>query len=126
MDISNYLAYLNSIHAKEASDSKIPVTILGFSQGAATATRWALQGNIPFQRLVLWAGIFPPDMDFEAGHKILEPKEVVAVYGKHDPFLTPARIGEMKDLSDKLGIKPRTVEFDGKHEVDELTLRQLI
>lgn len=126
MDIVNYVALLDTIHQKETADLKIPITILGFSQGAATATRWALNGNVDFARLILWAGIFPPDMDFDAGHDILQSKQVIAVFGDQDPFVTPERLKEMKALSDQLVIDPRIISFDGKHDLDEATLRQLI
>jgi len=126
MDIANYLTCLNAINALEAKGINVPVTILGFSQGAATATRWVLQGTVQFQRLILWAGIFPPDMDFEAGHKVLASKDVLAVFGNHDPFVTPARLQEMNMLCDKLGIQPHVIRFEGRHEIDEATHLGLI
>ena len=126
MDIENYIAFLEAIYRKETANLKIPVTILGFSQGAATASRWALQGNIDFGRLILWAGIFPPDMDFKAGQHILQSKKVIAVFGDQDPFVTPDRLTEMKMLSDKLGIDPQVIRYEGKHDLDEATLGQLI
>ena len=126
MDIENYLSYLDAIQKKETVDLKIPTTILGFSQGAATATRWALEGNIHFERLVLWAGIFPPDMNFEEGHRILRSKKVIAVFGDQDPFVTPERLREMNTLSGQLGIEPEMIRFNGSHDLDEVTLLRLI
>src|SRR5688500_17677253 len=58
-DICNYIEFLNAVYQKEAPQKNVPVTVLGFSQGAATATRWVLDGTIPFNRLILWAGILP-------------------------------------------------------------------
>lgn len=125
-DIENYLAYLNSVFSREIGDRKdLDVTVLGFSQGAATASRWALADAIYFQRLILWAGIFPPDMDFEKGKLLLPGKDVTVVYGKNDPFLSESRVGEMKTLSEKLGITPAELVFDGAHEIHEPTLLQL-
>ena len=126
MDIENNLAYLNELYVKEVRNAAIPVTILGFSQGAATASRWALDGKIGFNRLILWAGILPPDMDFDTGKEILHGKEVILAYGKHDPFLNDSRFAEMKLLSEKLGIVPRVVEFDGAHQMNEQVLTGFI
>jgi predicted esterase len=127
MDIENYITYLDTIHKKEMSGlKKIPVTILGFSQGAATATRWALQGKIDFEQLILWAGIFPPDMDFAIGHQILQSKKVMAVFGNEDPLVTPERIREMNSLSSQLGIDPAIINFVGGHDIDESTLQNLV
>jgi predicted esterase len=122
-DIENYLKYLNRIYEKEVgSDLSIPVTILGFSQGAATASRWIGNGEINFHRFILWAGVFPPDMDFDATKKILIDKEVYLVYGNTDPLIHADQIEKMKTLADQLGILPETKVFDGKHDIDSTTL----
>jgi predicted esterase len=127
VDIQNYLAYLNVIDQKVVGNiMNIPVTILGFSQGAATASRWAAEGKVNFQRLILWAGVFPPDMDFHSAHQILEHKETCFVYGTSDPFINDSRFAEMNLLTAKLGITPRVISFDGKHEMDSATLLKLI
>lgn len=125
-DIENYLTYLDSVFKREVSrDKNLDITILGFSQGAATASRWALSNSIPFRRLILWAGILPNDMDFEKGKQLLKEKDVTIVYGKHDPFLTESRFGEMKMLSEKLELTPNQIAFDGAHEIHEATLLTL-
>lgn len=122
-DIENYITYLNSVLQREAGTYKNPdVTILGFSQGAATASRWALSNSVYFRRLILWAGILPADMDFEKGKQLLKTKDITIVYGKHDPFLNESRLGEMRTLSEKLEIAPDPIVFDGAHEIHEPTL----
>lgn len=126
-DINNYLAYLDTVFEREIGMRKdLNVTLLGFSQGAATVSRWALSTNIYFNRLMLWAGILPPDMDFEKGKQLLKNKDVKVIYGKHDPFLTESRFGEMKSLSAKLEITAEEIVFDGAHEIHEPTLMTLI
>lgn len=125
-DIENYITYLDSIYNQEVKSKGInlPVTVLGFSQGAATATRWILNEKIPFDQFVLWAGIFPTDMNFDKGHSLLANKKVITVFGTEDPFITPPRIKELKDLIDKIGIEPENLSFKGKHEMnDELLLK---
>lgn len=126
-DIENYLTYLDTVFEREIGTRKdLNVTLLGFSQGAATVSRWALSQNIYFNRLMLWAGILPPDMDFEKGKRLFKEKAVTVVYGKNDPFLTESRFGEMKALAEKLEIAPKEIVFDGAHEIHEPTLRLLI
>lgn len=118
MDIDNYIAYLDRVYEKELKGSTIPVTLFGFSQGCATVCRWATQGRLSFERLILWAGLFPPDMDFARGHQVLEGKKTYAVAGKQDPFLIPERMKEFDDLATKLDITPIKVNFEGKHELN--------
>lgn len=126
-DIQNYLQYLNAVYAREIPvDNKVPITILGFSQGAATATRWALDGKVAFDRLLLWAGIFPPDIDFASGKLVLKNKTTSIVYGTADPFLKDERFAEMKLLAEKLEINPDVHTFEGGHDIDEKTLLKFI
>ncbi len=122
-DIENYLEYLNQIYKKEkGSDLPIPITILGFSQGAATASRWIGNGKISFDRFILWAGVFPPDMDFEITKELLKGKETFLVYGNADPFINVDQIAEIKMLAEKLNISPVTRVFEGKHDIDSQML----
>ena len=127
MDIDNYITYLNAVYQHEMRMyPQLPVTILGFSQGAATVSRWVLDQQVSFSRLILWAGIFPDDMDFEKGKEVLKEKDVKLIYGRNDPFLTDKRTLEMKHLAQKMGVHSLPVTFDGAHELHEETLLKLI
>jgi predicted esterase len=125
-DIENYVNFLQAIYHMEVPTShNLKITILGFSQGSATATRWVLTGKPQFQRFILWAGIFPPDMNFEKGKTILKDKDIVTVFGNEDPFITPARLEEMNTLTAKLDLHPHKMEFIGKHEMNDEVLGKL-
>ncbi len=127
MDIDNYLSYLDTVYEKELESFKqIPVTLFGFSQGCATVCRWALQGNVKFDRLILWAGLFPPDMDLKTGSEVLASKKSFMVVGDQDPFVTPARITEFDEFAFRLRIEPKKIIFSGKHEINERVLEELI
>jgi len=127
MDIENYIHYLNTIYHQEIGSSfSPPVTVLGFSQGAATASRWITEKMVKFNRLILWAGILPPDMNFEMGKEVLKDKETYFVYGKSDPFISDNRFAEMQLLASKLDITPHRIEFEGAHEIDEPTLSTFV
>lgn len=127
MDIDNYLSYLDMVYEKELKPfARVPVTLLGFSQGCATVCRWAANGTITFDRLILWAGLFPPDMDFKAGNNALASRKILMVVGDQDPFVTPARMTEFDQLASQLGIQPEKIIFSGKHEINEGVLKQLI
>ncbi len=125
MDIENYISYLDAILKIENPPAHIPTTLFGFSQGAATAARWAMNGKINFDRLILWAGLFPPDMDFEKGAVLLKSKKIIEVLGKQDQFITKEKVEEMMQLNQKLKINPTIIEFEGKHEIDERVLGEI-
>jgi len=126
MDIENYINYLNSVFEKELNElsGRVPVTVFGFSQGCATACRWAVEGQLRFERLILWAGLFPPDMDFDKGHRVLSSKKTYMVVGKQDPYLNEARMKEFDELAGKLDIVPEKILFEGKHELNEEVLKR--
>ena len=128
MDIVNYLNYLDTVFQKETQhlSSIPPVTVLGFSQGAATATRWVMHQSVNVDRLILWAGLLPHDMNFDEGKKLLARKQVIHVYGTDDPFVTDSRFSEMKVLAGRLAEVPTIIRFDGKHELHEPTLLSLV
>ena len=124
-DIENYVAYLNGIHHKEIGGRKIKTTLFGFSQGAATAVRWAMNQQVEFDRLILWAGLFPPDINFEKGAELFKYKDVIEVLGKQDQFITEDRIQEMIKLNERLKINPKIIEFEGVHEINQEILMNL-
>jgi predicted esterase len=124
-DISNYLEFLDSIYRTEVSNKSIDVTVLGFSQGSATASRWVTEGKINFDRLILWAGMFPPDMDFNNASTMLKNKKVSLVYGTKDRFITDERFAEMELVTGRLGTTVDKISFDGGHEIDETTLNNI-
>lgn len=125
-DIDNYLSYLNKVYTSLQLNPDIPITILGFSQGAATASRWVCDGKVAFERLVLWSGVFPPDMNIEAGKDLLKGKTIAFVYGQADQFLDDNRFSSMQQISAKLDINPDVIRFDGGHELDDTTLLRFV
>lgn len=125
-DIENYVNYLNTLYTHVHLPSSIPVTVFGFSQGAATVSRWISDGKISFDRMILWSGIFPPDMNIPSAKAVLRDKEIVVVYGKKDPFLDNNQFASMDSIVSKLEIHPRVVSFEGGHVIPEDILKKLI
>ncbi|MBX2973634.1 MAG: hypothetical protein KF797_11055, partial [Flavobacteriales bacterium] len=61
-EIGDQCTYLDALAAElRGHRTDVPVHVLGFSQGVATACRWSLLGRTPIGRLVLWAGAIPPE-----------------------------------------------------------------
>ena len=81
---------------------------------------------LKFERVILWAGLFPPDLDFVKGNTVLSRVKTYMVIGNDDPFLTPDRIKEFDQLAAQLGIQPEKITFEGKHEINEEVLRGFI
>jgi len=126
-DIDNYISYLNTIHSsisKNLRDST-KVSVLGFSQGAATASRWIAKSNFSIDQLVLWAGIFPPDLDYPNEKEKFRNLKLHYVYGLNDPYILKNRLNEMDEISKKLEVKPAVITFDGEHTINDEPLKKI-
>jgi len=121
-DIENYTLYLNTLYKSFDFNNQIKITVLGFSQGAATASRWLASGEIHTDRLLLWAGIFPPDMNVINMRKAVRDTEVFNIYGKKDPFLNSGKLEEQKEIVNQLQLSIKNISFEGVHDIDASTL----
>lgn len=129
IDIDNYINYLEAVYEQVtssiASKHTIQFTFLGFSQGAATVTRWLQYHSNDFKRLIIWAGSFPYDMNIaKLSHK-LNQKSVFMVRGTEDPFIKEEVKEQQQKFINQLGISVRHFTFKGKHELDSNTLQEI-
>lgn len=127
VDITNYVSYLHAVlEDVYFGDSSCKITLLGFSQGAATVTRWIQQFRINFDRLILWSGAFPHDMEIPVVQRKLENKEIWMVRGDDDAFIDEERQKEQQRLIDEIGVEVKQKIFKGGHDIDEATLQSFV
>ena len=126
-EIEDYVSYLNQLTDMllAAVPTTVGVTVLGFSQGAATASRWLTRARFKPARLVLWAGVFPPDMDLPVAAALLRNLPVTLVAGTEDPFVTPEKLAAQQQFLGNLGVEPEVWTFSGQHTLHAETLRQI-
>jgi predicted esterase len=124
-EIRDYVRYLDRV-ADEVAAERRRLTVLGFSQGAATATRWVVEGRHRPARLLLWGEVLPHDLDPVRGAEALRDVELVLVRGSEDRALTPERVAWEAGLLESAGIVHRVVTYDGGHEIDPATLSELV
>ncbi len=127
-EINDYVAYLNQLAASilPRTSAEVQMTVLGFSQGAATVCRWLARATFRPARLVLWAGTFPPDMDFQEAAHLLRGLPVTLVYGDADEFVKPADIELQRAFLRSFGVEPEVLTFVGTHTLHTATLLQLV
>ncbi len=126
-EIDDYVAYLSRLTAHEhAGSPAAPKTLLGFSQGVATAARLAVFGSVRFSRLILWGDTLPPDLDMAATAVRLGGLELILVRGSTDGAVGGARAEEEARRLDAAGIAYRRVAYQGGHDVDAEALRGLV
>jgi predicted esterase len=121
-EIADYVEYLDAIwRATAATASR--VTVLGFSQGVATAARWIALGNGRADRFIAWAGQIPPEVD-PAAFKGLSGG-LSMVVGSTDEYAPWIAEGDHDARFVKAGVTPQHLTFDGGHRMDRVTLETL-
>jgi len=129
-EIEDYVQYLDAVYLDmfgSLDRSQVTVHALGFSQGAATVSRWTGLGRAKVDRVTLWGGEFPPDLDLalETVADRLRAARLSLVYGRADQFITPKVIREMADRLRAHNVPYREIPFDGGHELNATVLREL-
>jgi predicted esterase len=127
-EIENYVGYLDALHDavfEHVDRRAAAVTVLGFSQGAATASRWVAYGRSRVERLVLWGGLLPPDLDLAAAHDRFARLSLVLVAGRRDRFLDEHTLSEQVSALERAGLTPRLVRPPGAHGLNAEVLADL-
>ena len=119
-EIDDYVRYLDTLYGALAI-TRANVTALGFSQGTATACRWAALGASRVDRLILWGGEVPPDLDLQR----LRVPRLELVYGTRDQFFTPKIVAANEARLREYRINYELISFDGAHEIDATTLSRV-
>lgn len=128
-EIRDYVAYLDHLHdeiVKRVGAAPPPVTVLGFSQGVATAARWVTHGAVEPVRLVFWGDFTPPDLDIERAALALADVDVVMVRGDEDDALAPTLASEEAARLTGGAISYRTQTYRGGHDIDPEALKALV
>jgi dienelactone hydrolase len=144
-EIRDYIAYLNQVYClilEQQGSRPAVIGLLGFSQGASTASRWIaacstpgagdvsgdgdLSGSGLFDRLVLWGGTPATELrnlDFQTG---IAPCRTDWVTGTDDRFTPPEKLHELLPLMNAESNPIRITTFDGKHELPPDVLREIL
>ena len=126
-EIDDYVGYLDHVATTLLGEigKSARVTALGFSQGAATAARWAALGKTKIERLVVWGGTLPTDLPNATGAALFRGAAVTLVGGRKDKLATPEALErDRKALSDR-GIAVSLYWHDGGHSLSSATLREI-
>ena len=123
-EIGDYVGYLDRLFDDVIGGRAMKVTVLGFSQGVATACRWLARGKAKAHRLILWAGPLPPELDTDFATP-LRGTEVVRVLGDNDDLADPAAILAEDAQFARMGLQGELVRFAGGHQMDAATLARL-
>lgn len=127
-EIADYVEYLDGLHGEvvgEPGRERPRIVVLGFSQGAATATRWLMHGHARIDRLILWGGLIPPDTDLSNGHAALRHVPLTIVVGDRDHYVTSATLADESSRLNAAGIPFELMTFDGGHVISRSVFPKL-
>ena len=118
-EIDDYVHYLDVVFSEVTQERRPPGGIheLGFSQGTATAFRWLVLGRARAQRLILWGGEVPPDLDLVRARERWADTAVVFVAGSGDRFITPKILARDEQRLKEHEIRYEIERFEGGHEI---------
>lgn len=127
-EIEDYVGYLDLLYDEIFSmvpRKSIRLWVLGFSQGAATVARWVARGKADPDRMVLWAGVLPPELTANDAAALARRSPLTVVLGRQDDFARPELVAAQESRLRELGVSHQIVRFDGGHEIVPAALRSL-
>jgi predicted esterase len=127
-DVADYVEYLDALYDDIAAgpvQGGARVNVIGFSQGAATATRWATHGRASISRLVLWGGLLPPETDLSRGPATIRDARLTLVLGARDQYIDAPALAAERARLDAARIPHDVIEFDGGHVISRAVFSRL-
>ena len=126
-EINDHIGFLNQLAALVLAKCPpdVEITVLGFSQGTATVSRWLTRAFFHPARLILWAGGFPEDITPETAQKLLQGLPVAVVIGSDDEYISLAQAGQQQRQLQLFGAAAQLLTFTGKHALNRAMLEKL-
>jgi predicted esterase len=126
-EIADNVAYLDALarHVfRQVERERVLLRVVGFSQGAFAAARWAAQGTTTVDQLILWGGSLPPELDLQAAPK-LSRLPVLIVWGEADQYYDATKVAHDERRLTEAGIACRVVTFAGGHQLSRELLQRI-
>ena len=127
-EIGDYVRYLDLVHEEiftVVDRARVSLWVLGFSQGVATVARWVARGKVSPDRVVLFAGVLPPELDSVEASRLAAKSPLTVVLGTTDEFARPELVAQQDKRLREFGIPYKTIRFEGGHEIKPGVLKQI-
>ncbi|ALW85979.1 phospholipase [Hymenobacter sedentarius] len=126
-EIDDHVNFLNQLADQVLAlcAANVQVTVLGFSQGTATVSRWLTRAHFAPASLIVWAGSFPEDLAPAAAQRLLAGLSLTLVLGTEDQYISLLQMQKQQEQLQQLGATPKLITFAGKHEMNRAVLEAL-
>lgn len=114
-EIRDYVEYLDRVREQVSPGGR--TVVLGFSQGAETASRWAVLGAVRPSQLILWGGGLAADLDPAGTAAALAGTVVTFVVGDQDAWAAERAASGLSLLAAG-GVTAGRVDYGGGHRID--------
>lgn len=126
-EVADYVSYLDDVAAwiRRELGCELAPTVLGFSQGVATAWRWTVLGSVRPLRLIACGAGIPPDLDLAAARERLASVSLDFVRGVDERYHTAEWAERDRARLAELDLTCNVREFVGGHELPPAVLADL-
>ncbi len=127
LDIENNLNYLETLVKSELNNitlSNKKLVVLGFSQGAATASRWIADTNFEISDFLVWGGMIAHDIEPTFYQKVKD--KITLFYGDQDELISEEGLKTSFIKLDELGVNLKLVPYKGTHRIYTEVLNDFI
>ena len=122
-DQAHWLGQVAETYRARVSE-RVPLTVLGFSQGAAAASRWVARGLTAPAHLICWGASLAPELDLASGGPLASTR-CTLVIGERDVFVSAEHVAKERSRLAAAGFTYAFERFAGGHRLDDATLVRL-
>jgi predicted esterase len=121
-EMADYIAYLNTLYDSfPLQGHTAKITVLGFSQGVATVSRWIYQNPRKVDTLIFYAGEPANELQNHNSVNAFDKTKNYFIYGTEDQFINELNTQRFKDMLPNFEF----ISFAGKHEINADVLAAL-
>lgn len=126
-EIEDQKIYLDLLNQKVFSivpRDQVNLTVLGFSQGVATAWRWMKTSEEKPDNFILWAGTVPEEFP-QKWLSYFGEMGFHAIFGTSDQYFSSKQITSYREKLNELHPALNWYTFEGDHRIDAPTLKEV-
>lgn len=123
-EIDDYIAYLDLLATHVARRDTHRIIALGFSQGAATVSRWAARGSTRIDHVILWGSPLPPELD--PSPTLLRGASLTIAIGESDDQIPHGEIERQDRRLRNAGMTYNLARYAGGHRIEAGALAGIV